>query len=474
MKKPLRILARFTFAAFATAAASFAAPSTAAAQAIIRDVEIEDTLRVYDSPVLRAAGIDASTVQFHIVQDSSINAFVSNGRNMFVHTGLIIAAKNPNEIIGVMAHETGHLLDEHQLRSGENMDIAMRPMLLSIGLGVLAMMAGAPAAGAALIAGSQTFAMGDFVRFTQAQEASADQAAVTLLDQSGQSGKGLIDFFNRELRPYEFMTRRLPAWMITHPFSSDRVESLRRRVESSPNYNATDTEDNWRRFRFMQAKLIGFLQTENQTLARYPLTDTSPYARYARAIAYYRVSDFPPAESELNSLLADEPNNPYFLELMGQILFESNRAQASIPFYRRSLAQNPHSALFQINLARAIDGAPGTPGSSDEAIGLLRQAAAEEPDNAFAWREMADVYSNRHQEGLAEWAWAEQSFAVLDCGTAYDFAQRSIRTMGHDGATAQPIAAQRAQDIADICGQALREQNRGTTVTPTGGGGRRR
>src|SRR5262249_23509489 len=169
MSKPLQLVARFSFAAFACAAATFAAPATASAQAIIRDVEIEETLKVYDTPVLRAAGIDPDSVRFHLVNDPSINAFVSNGRNIFVHSGLIIAAHNPNEIIGVMAHETGHLLDEHQLRSGENIDVAMRPMLLSIGLGVLAMMAGQPAAGAALIAGSQQFAMGDFVRFTQAQ-----------------------------------------------------------------------------------------------------------------------------------------------------------------------------------------------------------------------------------------------------------------------------------------------------------------
>src|SRR5262249_3177921 len=122
-------------------------------------------------------------------------------------------------------------------------------------------------------------------------------------------------------------------------------------------------------------------------------------------------------------------------------------------------------------LARALDGAPATPGSSEEAIALLRQATGEEPDNAFAWREMADVYSNRHQEGMAEWAWGGQSFAVLGCCPAYAFRQRSIRTMGHDGATAQPIAAQRAHDIVDICGDALRAQNRGTTVTPRGGRG---
>jgi predicted Zn-dependent protease len=458
MSKPLPTLARSALALCACAAAAIAWPLGASAQEVIRDVEIEDTLKVYDTPVLRAAGIDPDSVQFHIVQDSSINAFVSNGRNIFVHTGLIIAAHTPNEIIGVMAHETGHLLDEHQVRSDENVNVAMRPMLLSIGLGVLAIMAGQPGAGAALIAGSQQFAMGDYVRFTQAQESSADQAGVTLLEESGQSGKGLIDFFNRELRPYEFMTHNMPAWMMTHPYSADRVESLRRRVESAEHYNASDTDDNIRRFRFMQAKLIGFLQTQNQTLAKYPLTDTSEFARYARSIAYYRVSDFPHAEAELNALLAAEPNNPYFLELMGQILFESARAPASIPYYRRSLAQNPRSALFEINLARALNANSPSRTQTDEAISLLRQAAATEPDNAFAWRELADVYANRHEEGLAEWAWAEQSYSLLDCGTAYSFAERSIHTLGHDGAVAQPIAVQRANDIADICGNAMREQ----------------
>jgi predicted Zn-dependent protease len=458
MSKPLPPLTRTAVALFACAAAAIAWPTVATAQEVIRDVEIEDTLKVYDTPVLRAAGIDPESVQFHIVQDGSINAFVSGGRNIFIQTGLIVAAHNPNEIIGVMAHETGHLLDEHQVRSDENMNVAMRPMLLSIGLGVLALMAGQPGAGAALIAGSQQFAMGDYVRFTQAQESSADQAGVTLLEQSGQSGRGLIEFFNRELRPYEYMTHNMPAWMMTHPYSADRVESLRRRVEAAEHYNTPDTADNIRRFKFMQAKLIGFIQTENQTLARYPLSDASEFGRYARAIAYYRVSDFPHAEAELNSLLADEPSNPYFLELMGQILFESARAPASIPYYRRSLAQNPHSALFQINLARALNGATPSRAQTDEAIDLLRQAAATEPDNAFAWRELADVYANRHEEGMAEWAWAEQSYAMLDCGTAYSFAQRSIHTLGHAGATSQPIVVQRANDIADICSNALRQQ----------------
>ena len=147
----------------------------------------------------------------------------------------------------------------------------------------------------------------------------------------------LIDFFNKNLRQYEFSTRHIPPYLQTHPFSTDRVEALRQRVSQAEHYGAQDTPDNIRRFQFMQAKLIGFIQNQGQTMARYPLTDHSQPARYARAVAYYRVADLPSARAELNSLIAEDPNNPYFQELMGQILFENGHAAESVPFHRRSV-----------------------------------------------------------------------------------------------------------------------------------------
>jgi predicted Zn-dependent protease len=173
------------------------------------------------------------------------------------------------------------------------------------------------------------------VRHTQVQESAADQAGLSYLEASGQSGRGLLTFFNDNLRPYEFQTRRMPPYMMTHPYSSDRVEALRQRVDASENRNVTDTADNLSRFEFMQAKLVGFIQTQGQTLARYPVSDQSQPARYARAVAYYRVSDLTRARAELESLMNDDPNNPYFQELMGQILFENGRGAESIPYHRR-------------------------------------------------------------------------------------------------------------------------------------------
>ncbi len=319
---------------------------------------------------------------------------------------------------------------------------------------MLAIAGGAPDAGAALIAGSQGIAMGNFVRHTQVQESAADQAALQYLEATGQTGRGLIDFFNKNMRPYEFMMRRAPPYLLTHPYSSNRVESLRQRVEAGEHYGATDSEDFQVRFEFMQAKLIGFIRSQGQTLARYPLTDTSAPARYARAVAYYRVNELERSQSELNSLLAEQPNNPYFLELMGQILFESGRAEQSIPYHRASLEAAPNQPLLQINLARALTAANGRAGA-DEAVSLLQAALAREPDNAFGWRELAQARNLQGNQPLAELASAEQNFAIGNFPAALSFAERARRELPRN-----TPSYQRATDLVNFAGERVREMMR--------------
>jgi predicted Zn-dependent protease len=414
---------------------------------LVRDAEIENTLTVYTEPVLRAAGLDPADVKISIVGDATVNAFVTGGQRIFVHTGLIMEAQNPNEIIGVLAHETGHISGGHLARSREAMRYAMRPALIAIGLGILAIAAGAPDAGAALIAGSGQFAQGNFVRHTQIQESSADQAGAALLEQTGQSGAGLISFFNREFRPHEYAVRRVPAYMVTHPFTSDRIEALRRRVEAAEHYDVKDTPENVRRFQFMQAKLVGFTQPLARTLQVYPPSDRSQAARYARAIAYCgcgvqaKVPDLVRARAEINSLIADDPRNPYFQELAGQILYENGRAAESLPYHRRALELAPRTALLEINLARAMLQADERAGA-DEAIRLLQRALQSEPENAFAWRTLAEAHEAKGQEGLARLASAEQAYSVGDFGTAVNFAERARRTL-----TQGTVSWQRASDI---------------------------
>jgi predicted Zn-dependent protease len=427
------------------------APSTASAQALIRDAEIEDTLRVYTAPLLRAANLEPDDVSLYLVGDPTLNAGVSGGQNILIHTGLIMAAEKPNEILGVLAHETGHIAGGHLARSREAMRQSMGPAWISIGLGVLAIAAGAPQAGAVLMSGAGQFAQANFVRHTQVQESSADQAAVDYLERTGQSSQGLIDFFNHNLRQYEFQVRRLPPYMMSHPFTSDRVEALRQRIARQEHINAPDSEDYWNRFRFMQAKLVGFTQTRGQTLARYPLSDTSQPARYARAVAYYRVAELPLARQELEVLIGESPDNPYFQELMGQILFENGRAAESIPYHRRSVDLAPGQPLLLTNLARALIAANGRAGA-EEAVPLLQQAVQREPHNAFAWRELATAREELGQRGLAELASAEQNYAIGNFPAAMSFAERARRTLEQN-----TPSFQRATDIAAFAGEEVRQ-----------------
>ncbi|MBL8531928.1 MAG: M48 family metallopeptidase [Hyphomonadaceae bacterium] len=454
----LSAVKRIVLALIAFAAASLALAAPASAQSLIRDAEIEDTLRVYATPLLQAAGLDPDDVTLYIVNDSSLNAFVAGGQNIFVHTGLILAADTPNELIGVLAHETAHISGGHLVRQREAIAQSMRTGLISIGLGVLAMAAGAPDAGAAIIASSQQFAMGNMVRHTRVQESAADQAAVQYLEATGQSPRGLLDFFNKNIRPYEFMVRRAPPYLVTHPFSSDRVEALRPRIDNSPSLNATDSEDYLRRFRFMQAKLVGFLMSQGQTLARYPLSDTSQPARYARAVAYFRGSDLEQSRRELQSLISEDPRNPYYQELMGQILFENGRAAESIPFHRRSIELDPGQPLLEVNLARALISANGRAGA-DEALPILQDVINAEPDNAYAWRELAQARELRGERALAELSSAELNFWMRNYPAAVSFAERARRSLPQG-----TPSYQRAVDIANFAGAEVREreQQRGS------------
>lgn len=440
-------------AALAALTVAFTAPAHADG-GLIRDAEIEDTLRAYSNPIFEAAGLRPNEINLHIVQDKTLNAFVTNGQNMFIHTGLILAAETPNQLKGVIAHETGHIAAGHLVRSREAMGKAMAPALISIGLGVLAMAAGAPDAGAALLSGSSQFAMASFFIHTKTQESSADQAAVTYMDRTGQSPEGLLDFFN-EFREQELYSqnRRAPYFR-SHPLSTDRIEALRARIDKAEFRTAKDSPDDVLRFKMMQAKLYGYLESPGRTYAKYPESDKSTPARYARAFAAYRTPDLKRAVAETQALIESDGANPYFQELMGQILFESARAQEAIPYSRKALALKPGNVLLQVNLARAL-AATKSSANVKEAITILEQATRTEPDNPFAWSELAIAYDADKQEGMARLASAEKSFALGNYPMALNFAQRAKKVLP-EGSTSW----RRASDIALVAEAESREMKK--------------
>ncbi|MEY4250878.1 MAG: hypothetical protein RJA87_2511 [Pseudomonadota bacterium] len=381
------------------------------ATSLIRDTEIEEILRENADPVLIAAGLNPKDVRIHLIGDKQINAFVSGGQQMFFNTGLITQTRTPNELIGVMAHETGHISGGHLARSGDASKAATGTFVMTLGLGLLAALAGAPDAAAMLIGNSSYFATLSVLGYTRVQESSADQAAAGFLEKSGQSGKGLVEFFDNFRYQEVFSDAKRYPFFRSHPLSSDRIEALRVRVEAMPNYGKTDSPEAQAKHVVMVAKLKAFMNPTQQTFIEFKESDKSYPARYARAIAYYRALETEKALKAIDALIKDYPDNPYLWELRGQALFESARAAEAEPAYRRCIELKPDAALFHLALGQTLL-ALDDDKRVDEAMTHIYKALELEQDNPFGWRMLSEAYDRRRQPGMARLAAAEQYFAI--------------------------------------------------------------
>ena len=423
MPEFFRSLARRGFGALA----ALCLTATAHAQGLVRDTEIERVMREYTDPLLIGAELEPTAVDLYLVGDMEFNAFVTQGQNIFLNTGLIVRSEYPGEIKGVIAHEVAHIELAHLARSQDAMRGGMATMFATMGIGIIAAIAGAPDAGAAIMASAPQFAGLDIARYTRGQEAAADQAAARLLTATEQSGRGLVSTFERLAYQERLSFARRWQYFRTHPLSSDRVAALRRNVESSPYYEVEDTPEEIAELARIQAKIIGFMVPPAQTFGRYPESDTSIPARYARSVAHFKQGDLASAEREIAALLEAEPDNPFFYELLGQVRFESGAIAESIEPTRQAVELLPDAPLLQIYLARSLV-AEGGDENTQEAIRHLNQALVREPDNTFGWFQKALAHQALGQTSLAELATAERYFAVGDERQAHIFARRA-----HDG-----------------------------------------
>ncbi|MFN3835861.1 MAG: M48 family metalloprotease [Glycocaulis sp.] len=433
------------------------APAHAQGIQLIRDTEIEQVMRGYTDPLLVAAGLETGDVGFHLVGHNEFNAFVTRGQNIFMHTGTIVIADRPNEIKAVIAHEIGHIEGAHLVRFADGTRGAMATLIASLGIGIVAAMAGAADAGAAIIASAPQFATLDMLRYTRTQEAAADQAALTFLERTGQSGMGLLTTFER-FRYQEVMSQaRRFEYFRSHPLSSQRIDAMRRRIDASPYRDVEDTPEEMAELRRIQAKIIGFTVAPAQVFQRYPESDTSIEARYARAVAFYRQGRLEQARQTLDTLIELEPENPFFYELEGQMLYESGRIADSIEPHRRAVDLMPEAPLLRVNLAASLIGT-NTSEAIDEAISHLRFALTEEPGNTWGWFQLALAHEARGETSLAQLATAERFFVAGNRMQAFVFASRARDELSEG--TPAWVRASELISIAEPSPQDIREWNR--------------
>jgi predicted Zn-dependent protease len=423
--------------------------STTRGMPIIRDAEIEQLLRDYAQPILRAAGLAKQNVRVVVLSDRSFNAFVMDGRHIFINAGALFDAKTANEVIGVFAHETGHLAGGHLQRLREQLASAQTAGIVALLAGVGAAVAASRAGGGgdvgmAAILAPQSAILRSVLAYVRTQEDQADHAGVKFLNATGQSPKGMVDLFKRLSNEVLFNSRYIDPYMQTHPMPADRVAALETLAKTSPYWDRKDPPELQLRHDLMRAKLSGFLEKPDTVARRYPASDHSLPARYARAISTYRHSDLRQAVVQIDGLIQAQPNNPYFYELKGQALLEGGHpAEAVAPM--RQAAQLSHSnPLIEIMLAQALN-ATNNPKLAEEAVALLRTAIAREPESPDAYAQLAVAYGRKGDLANADLASAQAAFVRGDLKTARQLATRAK--------TRLPIGSPawvRADDIVNV------------------------
>jgi len=386
----------------------FAAAQPAAAQSILRDSETEQLFDDLSKPLIQAAGLDPKAVKVVLINDPEINAFVAQGQVVYIHSGLLTSADNASQLQGVIAHELGHVAGGHSIRIYDGARKAGVVQILSLVLGGLAMAAGAGEVGMGAFALGQQVAQGTFLSFTRAQETSADLAGASYLSKAGVSGRGSLEFFKKlQNQEYRLAIYATDSYDRTHPLSSERIASLQTVYAKDPAWSRPTDPQLEQRFQRVRAKLIGYISDPQQVIARYPASDTSMPARYARAYAYHRQAYRDKALSEADALLAMRPADPYFLELKGQVLLESGRPQEAIEPLREAVAGAANKPMIAAMLGHALI-ATEKSDNYPEAERVLKSAVNRDNDNPFAWYQLGLIYDRKGDIARAALATAER------------------------------------------------------------------
>ena len=421
---------------------------------VLRDSETELMFKDVSRPLIQAAGLDPANVNVVLLNDPEINAFVAGGQTVYIQSGLIQAADNVNQLQGVIAHELGHVAGGHSIRLGDGVRQATGLTYATMVLGALALLAGAGDAAMGVMMAGQQAAMTQFLAFTRTQEASADAAAVKYLHAAGISGKGMLQFFDKlQHQEYRLAIYSKDSYDRTHPLSSERIQAIQQAFKSDAAWDKPVDPDLEARFERVKAKLYGFVNPA-QAVIKYPESDQSIPAHYARAYAYHMSSYPQKAESEANALLAAKPHDPFFLELKGQILLEGGKPAEAIAPLREATERSGNMPLIAAMLGHALV-ATDDPSNFAEAKQVLKAAVARDNQDPFAWYQLGVIYAHEGDEGRAALATAERSNLQDEPRLALNSATAAMKSI--------PVGSPdylRAQDIAMVSRTELKKQKK--------------
>ena len=424
-------------------------PISAAATGLIRDAEIEHHLRRMMDPILRAASLDPKAIRLFIVDDPSINAFVAGENNMFLHTGLLTSVKTPEMLLGVIAHEAGHIAGGHLALGAEQLQRAQIGVILSYILGAAAAVAGSGDAAIGVLSAGQNVAQRGILSFTRAHEQYADQAALGYLEAVNVPASGMLDMFAL-LRREEALriSGDIDPYALTHPLSKERIAHIRGYIQGRHTTKKPASSQFVPTLALIQAKLEGFMKRPTEVLAKQVASPPTPIERYRRAIALYRLPDLQAALADINYLLEKNENSPYLHELKGQILFENGKIEDATSAYKRAVTLAPNESLIQTNYGQALLSLyrkNKDPNILQDSLNALEFSAQENDTTILTWHLLTEAYGHAEKRGHMLWAQAERSALLNEMEKAKSQAQKAIEQFEKDNHTGP--ALQRARDL---------------------------
>jgi predicted Zn-dependent protease len=412
--------------------------STAEAQrqiSVFRDAEVEALVADYVAPILRAAGIRGSSIQVVLVNERDFNAFVADGRRIFINLGVLLQSDTPNEVIGVLAHETGHLAGAHLTRLRQEISRSQIISAVTMLAGAAAMAAAASAgssegvaAGQGIALGGQTAAQRSLLAYQRGEELAADRAAITYLNATGQSAQGMLEVFNRFADQTMFTGRFVDPYVRSHPMARDRINQIERLARQSQYFERRDPPDLQLRHDMALARLTALLDGERTVIRRYPNSDTSLPARYARALVEGRTGSARSAIQQLDQLIAVQPSNPFFWEARGTILFENGNPGDAARSWARALELAPNNTMIRVFYGAALVES-GDANVLSTAIGELERGLANDQSLAFGYRFLGQAYARSGNTAMAQLASGLEAFARGDIQGAKGFAARAQQNL---------------------------------------------
>jgi predicted Zn-dependent protease len=417
---------------------------------LLRDTEIEGDIHTMMAPIWKAAGLDPDALHVYLVSDDSINSFVAGGQNIFINSGLLLHADTPNQLIGVLAHETGHIAGGHIYKGAEALHNASIEEIIAMVAGVAATVAARGTGGGGALLGAAGVGERAFLGFSVTQEATADHAAMNYLDATHQSARGLLQFFEKLQSQELLIGTHEDPYLMDHPLTQERIDYVRDHIARSPYSNVPDPPAYVEMLSRIKAKVAAFTAPPATTLAKYPEQDRSVLARYTRAIAYYRMPDLDKALPTIDGLIHNYPRDPYFRELKGQMLFENGHVKEAVRPYEEAMRLDPTAPLLRIELAQVyIEN--HDPAQNRLAIAYLSDALRTEDKDVDGWHLLATAYGRDNQMGMAALSLAEEGLAadnkkdaVLEAGRAEHLLPKSSAAY----ARAQQIRSQ-AKELGD-------------------------